>query len=79
VLVRSARDHRNPPAGRRGWLEVHAGAGDEPVASLVVEFPQMFTSSAHQRVIPLNQSDLARLLASECNGAFTFTIEEELV
>ena len=70
VLVTSARDHRNPPAGRRGWLEVHEGSGEEPTATLVVEFPQMFTSTAHHRIIPLNQSDLARLLASEWRGAW---------
>ena len=78
VLVTSARDHRNPPAGLRGWLEVPETVAAEPKVNLVLEFPQMFASRAHHRTIPLSRDELARLLASECNGALAFTIDDEL-
>ena len=78
VLVMSSLDHRNPPAGLRGWLEVHEVGDTETGVYLVVEFPQMFTSRAHHRTIPLSRDDLARLLASERNGALSFTIDDEL-
>src|SRR5687767_8055146 len=77
VLVRSAHDHRNPPTAMRGWLEVHqtdVGSG----VSVAVEFPQMFGSRAHHRTLPLDETSLARLLASERNGIFEFTIDDDL-
>ena len=46
--------------------------------AVVVEFPQMFTRQAHHRTIPLDDASLARLLASERNGVFEFTIDDEL-
>jgi hypothetical protein len=39
----------------------------------------MFTSTAHHRIIPLDHAALERLLASECNGTYEFTIDDELV
>ena len=92
VLVKTTRDHRNPPTGMRGFIEVRpqeegasriVGAGlsrDRPVTvNIVVEFPQMFTGVAHHRTIPLNESGLERLLASERNGTFEYTIDDELL
>jgi hypothetical protein len=47
--------------------------------SIAVEFPQMFTSRAHHRTLRLDHADIERLLASEYNGTFEFTIDDELV
>ena len=78
VLVRSTRDHHNPPTAMRGWIEVHETADAAPEVSISIEFPQMFTTRAHHRTIPLDRPALDRLLASEFNGAFEFTIDDEL-
>lgn len=78
VLVRSSRDHRNPPTAMRGWMEIPSDPSPGHIASIVVEFPQMFASRAHHRTFPLGEDGLSRLLASERDGAFEFTIDDEL-
>lgn len=78
VLVRSTRDQRTPPSALRGSIEVHETEGAAPTVSIALEFPQMFTSRAHHRNIPLDRAALERLVASERNGAFEFTIDDEL-
>ena len=78
VLVTSAGDQRNPPTGLRGWIETRELAGGDVAVSLVVEFPQMFTSTAHRRTIALSPADVARLLASERAGAFAFELADTL-
>jgi hypothetical protein len=75
--VKSTRDHRNPPSAMRGWIEIRE-TEQGPQASVAVEFPQMFTSRAHHRTVPLDPAALERLLASETNGTFEFTIDDEL-
>ena len=80
VMVKSTRDHRNPPTAMRGWIEVSSekGVGDAGVA-VVVEFPQMFSTRAHHRTFVLDEAALAQLLASERDGVFEFTIDGDLV
>ena len=79
VLVKSTRDRRNPPTAMRGTIEVRQHAPDSPPEiSLAIEFPQMFRTQAHHRTIVLDPTEVARLLASEYNGTFEFTIEDEL-
>jgi hypothetical protein len=78
VLVKSTRDRRNPPTAMRGSIEVRETPDAPPVVSIAVDFPQMFTTPAHQRIIPLDDAALARLLASDYNGTFEFTIDDEL-
>ena len=78
VLVKSSRDRHNPPTGIRGWIEVHGEPGAMPEVRICVEFPQMFQTRARHRTIPLDQEALERLLASERNGAYEFTVEDEL-
>jgi hypothetical protein len=78
VLVKSTRDRRNPPTAMRGWIEVNDRVDAPPEVRIAVEFPQMFTTPAHHRVIPLDDAALARLLATEYNGTFEFTIDDEL-
>jgi hypothetical protein len=78
VLVKSTRDRRNPPTAMRGWIEVHEKPDGTPEAAIALEFPQMFEQVAHHRTIPLDDATLGRLLACECNGAYEFTIDDEL-
>jgi len=78
VLVRSTRDHRNPPTALRGSIEVHENSGAAPDVSIAVEFPQMFNTRAHHRTLPLDPAAIARLLATEHSGTFEFTIDDEL-
>lgn len=78
VLVKSSRDQRTPPTAMRGSIEVRDKAGAEPEVFVAVEFPQMFTTPAHHRTIALDRRAVENLLASECNGTFEFTIDEEL-
>ena len=62
----------------RGWIEVPAQAEVTGEVSVVVEFPQMFSTRAHHRSIRLDESSFAQLLASERSGIFEFTIDDEL-
>lgn len=63
----------------RGWLEVSASGTTPQAVRIVVEFPQMFCTSAHHRTLFLDETALARLLASERDGTFEFTVDDELV
>ena len=78
VLVKSSRDPHNPSTGVRGWLEVHEEPEANPEVRICLEFPQMFQSRAHHRTIPLDPAALERLLASERNGTYEFTVDDEL-
>ena len=79
VLVTSTRDQRHPPTARRGNLEVRErGRGGPLDVAVVLEFPDRFNEPAHQRIIPLDDTALARLLASEKNGTYELSIDEEL-
>jgi hypothetical protein len=63
----------------RGTIDVRQATPDAPPeVSLVIEFPQMFSSRAHHRTILLDHGDVRQLLASEYNGAYEFTIDDEL-
>lgn len=78
VLVKSRRDHRNPPTALRGTIEVRTNPGGAPDVSLALDFPQMFTQRAHRRTIPLDPAGIAQLVRSESNGTYEFTIDDEL-
>lgn len=79
VLVCASDDQRNPPTGRRGTLRVlDAVPGGKPVVQAEVEFPQMFTSVAHTRVITLSDEEVARLLGSEHEETYTVTVKGRL-
>lgn len=80
VLVESAQDHRNPPSALRGTLEVHPGPAenDPPHVAIRLEFPQMFTTPAHQRTVALSDEEISRLLASERAGTFRLMLDGRL-
>jgi hypothetical protein len=77
VLVRSARDRRNPPTALRGTIEVRESAGD-PHVQIALEFPQMFTTRAHHRTVTLDEATVAQLVASGHDGVYSVTIDERL-
>lgn len=80
VLVKSGRDHCNPPTALRGTIEVHddPGARGTPLVQITLGFPQMFTTRAHHRTITLDAAAVERLVASERNGTFELTLDEPL-
>lgn len=79
VLVSSSRDIRHPPAAMRGTIEVREAGRSGTLVSLIVDFPQMFRTSAHRRTFMLDGAGVARLMALEREGAFEYLIDEELM
>lgn len=77
VLVRSARDHRNPPTAMRGTIEIRE-VDHHPVVQVALDFPQMFTTRAHHRTIVLTDAEVERLLGSEREGTFDVTLDGPL-
>lgn len=78
VLVKSSRDRRNPPTAIRGTIEVRESIGADPEVIIAVDFPQMYTMRAHRRTLPLDAEAVRRLMTTESNGTFEFTIDDEL-
>jgi hypothetical protein len=78
VLVSSARDHRNPPTAMRGTIRVREDPGRAPLVQIELEFPQMFTTRAHHRVLTLTESELGQLLQSNEEGTFAVSVEDHL-
>jgi hypothetical protein len=77
VLVRSARDHRDPPTAMRGTIEVGEEQGGTRVR-IVLDFPQMFTTRAHRRTVTLDEEAIAQLVASEHAGTYAVTLPDRL-
>lgn len=71
LLVRTAGDHRNPAVALRGTLKVvpEPMFSDRPRVKLVVNYPDMFTAPAHQRVFELGDAEIERLLATAADPA----------
>jgi hypothetical protein len=77
VLVCSAQDHRNPPTGRRGTLNVRAMDGKQELW-VTIEFPEMFTTHVHTRSVRLSDEQVAEVLNSNHYGTFTVTLPDRL-
>lgn len=79
VLVCSAQDTRNPPTGRRGTIVVTPDTADgSPAVDVEIDFPQMFTRSAHLRRVRLSEAQVSHMLESEHYGTFTVMLEDRL-
>jgi hypothetical protein len=80
VLVRSRRDRRNPPTALRGTIDARPATSDEGHSGvrIVLEYPDMFTSPAHQGIIELDDSAVERLARSEHDGVFEFEVDAPL-
>jgi hypothetical protein len=81
VVVRFARNEQDLPVALRGSLEVRQPEPPDraPLVDLILVFSDMFNVSAYSRVITLAEDALRQILASERNGTYEFTIENELV
>jgi hypothetical protein len=82
VLLKSASERHFPTVGIRGTIEVPAAEkilGTHPSVTLVWEVPDMFEVPAHRRTVTLRDDrSIRKLLASEREGTFEFTIDREL-
>ena len=78
VLLKSSHDRHNPPTGMRGTIEVRESPGAGPQVTLVIDYPQMFTTQARRRTLALNEAQVSELLRSETTGTFEFTIDDDL-
>lgn len=80
VLVKSARDRRNPPTAIRGTLQVHDDPAQRgtPLVQIALDYPQMFRTRAQHHTLTLDSAMVERLLASERNGTFELTIDDAL-
>lgn len=79
VLVRSTVDRSDPPVALRGTLEAQAGPAGKPEVKIVLECPDMNNSASQREIITLHAADVARLLASEHEGNYAFTIDRPLM
>lgn len=79
VLLKSARDRRNPPTGIRGTISVSRDPRThDPLVQIEVDFPQMFMTRAHHRTVTLTQAEVSRLLESEQSGTYSVTLPDQV-
>lgn len=80
VLVRMAGDRHNPAVAARGMLHFRPKGErtGKARAPLVVDFPDMFTSPAHQRVFELDDAAVGRFLAGGSEGVLEWTVDANL-
>ena len=79
VLVKSTRDHRNPPTALRGTIEVYETIpGHMAEVKIALDYPQMFNTPAHHRAIELTPAQVAELVRSRRDGVYHITLDLEL-
>ena len=63
----------------RGTIQVYEG-NDAISAAVKIEldYPQMFNAPAHHRTFVLNDAQIEELIASERDGVFEITLDEDL-
>ncbi|MGH8018827.1 MAG: hypothetical protein ACREIA_11125 [Opitutaceae bacterium] len=64
----------NPVVGQRGTIHV----SDAAEVSIALEFPAMFFGSVRQQRLVLDDDGVARLLASEVAGNYTFVVPGQI-
>jgi len=74
VLVKSTAERGDPRIAMRGTIDAKMDDRGFPVVKIILDFPDMNYRVAHQGVIELDTAGIERLLASERNGAFEYTI-----
>ena len=79
VLVKSIRDHSNPPTAMRGTgvLKEVAAPGGSGVA-VALEYPDMFNTPAHHRTIELTAAQAEVLARSERDGVYEIALDVDL-
>ena len=79
ILVRPTHSEHNPPIGVRGTIRVLSKPEESPPrAEIVLDFPDMFSRPAEQKIIPLSEADLQRLLLIQPDGDCTFFYDGKL-
>jgi len=79
ILVSSALDQHNPPAGIRGTIRVVGETAETPLRIEVeLTYPDMFLRGAHVRVIALTNDEVEQLLTREYRGAYELTVPYSL-
>jgi hypothetical protein len=79
VLVKSKRDQHNPPTGMRGTIRVYESSdGVSATVKIELDYPQMFDAPAHHRTFVLDDAQVDELIASEHDGVFEITLDEDL-
>ena len=79
ILVTSALDHHNPPTGVRGTIRViEEPNAANPKVEVALTYPDMFLSSAHDRVLVLTNDQIEQLLTHEFRGAYNLTVPYSL-
>jgi hypothetical protein len=78
VLVKSTFDHRNPPTALRGTIDARPGDHGPAQVKIILEYPDMFNSVAHQGIIELDPPAVERLIATERDGVYEFTVNDPL-
>ncbi|HTL67413.1 MAG TPA: hypothetical protein VL200_07115 [Lacunisphaera sp.] len=79
VLVRSAREDRNPPTALRGTVRAKFDDCGHPVVGIELDHPQMFSHPPKHSVILLDAGGIDRLLASHHEDTYDFTVDDDLV
>ena len=79
VLVKSSRDHRDPPAVYRGTVEILDRVGDQdgPTVAIAVT-PQSDVAPARPQTIILDSASLARLVATKGDDLPEITVNEPI-
>jgi hypothetical protein len=75
VLVKSTVERGDPAIALRGTLEVSKNPQGWAMVRIVLEFPDMCNRAAHQGIIALDEAGVERLLASEHEGGYEYTID----
>lgn len=78
VLVKSTAERGDPRIALRGTIDAKMDDRGFPVVRIVLEFPDMNNRAAHQGVIELDRAGIERLLASERDGAYEYTVSSPL-
>jgi hypothetical protein len=74
VMVNPGGSREKPAVGMRGTLRVTPALDVE----IVLQFAVMFARPAENKVIRLDEAQVASLLASENNGAYSITLPGEI-
>ena len=77
-MVKSTAERGDPRIALRGTIDAKVDDRGFPVVKIAWEFPDMNNRAAHQGMIELDNAGIARLLASERNGAFEYTTNRPL-
>ena len=77
-MVKSTAERGDPRVGMRGTIDAKMDDRGFPAVKIVLEIPEMNNRAGHQSVFELDYAGIDRLLASERNGAFEYSVSSPL-